>query len=190
MSDEELLQRIQELTTKTQEQQHSVPVKSVEAPTQLNATERAKLVSINESFRRDYTLRRALMLERCDVTLESFTWSKAGKEHQTTMEQELQALRSTLAIEPRVLDLDNVFPEKQDAREVIKDPVSSLRTLVIGPVPDRGGRTDELDDKTMNQAAKGTWGSQTKRESKQFDKQRKSKTRKTKQKLAIKGTQT
>ncbi len=51
----------------------------VGSSTPLSADNRKTLEDINDALRQDYALRRRMMLERLDLTVQSFLWSDAAQ---------------------------------------------------------------------------------------------------------------
>lgn len=100
----------------------------------------------------DYQKRREMLLKRLDVTVQSFHWSDRlrGKKEKE-INEEFQKYRPLLTSTPNVnisdimaSRIDLPIVEKTAAASVRKNTKSAVNNVVIGRVPDRGGRTDEI----------------------------------------------
>tara|TARA_B110000208_G_scaffold180688_1_gene230641 strand:- start:557 stop:1786 length:1230 start_codon:yes stop_codon:yes gene_type:complete len=113
-----------------------------------------RLVDINRVLRDDFALRRKLILERVDVTIQSFLWSQRGKENAEAIHAAIRPLRSNLEATPTPITTDHVF--EADAALVrsttaivssagagASSAASRIKSVVMGAVPDRGGRPGE-----------------------------------------------
>ena len=106
-----------------------------------------KLQEVHQEFVRDYAMRRETLLKRLDVTILSFTWSPTVKTKLDQVTAAYQPLRAELKMEPdipisRLLSArqDQAYVDKTSNRSVMKTP---LHRVIIGSVPDRGGRASE-----------------------------------------------
>lgn len=100
----------------------------------------------------DYQKRREMLLKRLDVTVQSFHWSdrlKGKKEKE--INDKFQQYRPNLSPKPSVkvsgilaARVDLPIVEKTASASVRKNTKSAINNVVIGRVPDRGGRTDEI----------------------------------------------
>ncbi|CAL8072480.1 unnamed protein product [Orchesella dallaii] len=105
-----------------------------------------------EELTTDYQKRREMLLKRLDVTVQSFHWSdrlKGQKEKQ--INEQFQKHRPQLNSNPKVKICDVIaaradlpIVEKTASASVRKNTKSAVNNVVIGRVPDRGGRTDEI----------------------------------------------
>ncbi|ODM93853.1 Protein FAM98A [Orchesella cincta] len=100
----------------------------------------------------DYQKRQEMLLKRLDVTVQSFHWSDRLKGHkEKEINQQFQKHRPQLNSTPsvKVCDIlaaraDLPIVEKTASASVRKNTKSAVNNVVIGRVPDRGGRTDEI----------------------------------------------
>ncbi|KAF7282813.1 hypothetical protein GWI33_001953 [Rhynchophorus ferrugineus] len=83
------------------------------------------LKNVQNGLNNEYRIRREMLLTRLDVTVQSFQWSDKTK-------ADLIAARTDLAI-----------IEKTSNASVRKNTQTSLNKVIIGQVPDRGGRSWE-----------------------------------------------
>nr|SVE77623.1 EOG090X06T3 [Daphnia lumholtzi] len=104
------------------------------------------LVELNK----DYKLRREMLLTRLDVTVLSFTWSPNVKSKMDEVSAVYQPLRSSMQAEPKVTISrllsareDVAFEEKASSASVREKTKTPLQRMLIGAVPDRGGRPTE-----------------------------------------------
>lgn len=107
----------------------------------------AVLADIHRTFQSDYTLRVHMLRKRLEVTLQSFMWGGKGKLH----EDDLARLAATkLASFPTGSQVDEyelwastptvLHISRMTSREYAQR--SSIKRVIIGKVPDRGGRVD------------------------------------------------
>nr|CAG4640046.1 EOG090X06T3 [Daphnia pulex]SVE84889.1 EOG090X06T3 [Daphnia pulex] len=99
---------------------------------------------------KDYKLRREMLLTRLDVTVLSFTWSPNVKSKMDEVSAIFQPLRSSMLAEPnvnisRLLSAreDVAYEEKTSSASVREKTKTPLQRMLIGEVPDRGGRATE-----------------------------------------------
>ncbi|OWA51546.1 Protein FAM98A [Hypsibius exemplaris] len=105
---------------------------------------------INDSMCAEYRLRREMLLKRFDVTVQSFSWSDKAKAKKAELEKVYVPLRKAMSVESRVTAADILAArddllrvEKTSSHSVRKYTQCSINRLVMGEVPDRGGRTNE-----------------------------------------------
>eukprot|EP01038_Epipyxis_sp_PR26KG_P005668 gene5668-7825_t len=125
------------------------------------------LHKINESFYQDFGLRRKMLLKRLEVTVKSFLWSenveKKEDEVLSIINDQLQylnefnnkhtieeALHAPLSLpfehSKRVSALNINDQQKLSSGNKIKSK-SIVKQIIIGKVPDRGGRVNEMRPK-------------------------------------------
>ncbi|XP_064387131.1 protein FAM98A-like [Halichondria panicea] len=116
----------------------------------LSAEQWDTLDKINISLTSEYEVRRKMLLTRCDVTVQSFRWSDRikGKEEEFSRvyqshRQQLSgsapvSLSRVLAAKPDLLTV-----EKTNSAAVRENTQCSVNKVLIGKVPDRGGRPRE-----------------------------------------------
>lgn len=109
------------------------------------------LNGVQEDLHKEYKIRREMMLTRLDVTIQSFQWSDRTKGKDDLFEKLYYDRRPLLKVDPDVdmSDLlasrtDIAIIEKTSNSSVRRNTRSSLNKVIIGQVPDRGGRTSEI----------------------------------------------
>uniref|UniRef100_A0A6P7FR81 Protein FAM98B isoform X1 n=1 Tax=Diabrotica virgifera virgifera TaxID=50390 RepID=A0A6P7FR81_DIAVI len=109
------------------------------------------LNGVQEDLHAEYKIRREMLLTRLDVTIQSFQWSDRTKGKDDVFEKLYHDRRKLLKVEPDVdlADLlaartDIAIIEKTSSSSVRRNTRSSLNRVIIGQVPDRGGRTSEI----------------------------------------------
>eukprot|EP00941_MAST-03F_sp_MAST-3F-sp1_P002428 g2428.t1 len=118
----------------------------------LQPSEMRILSQLNEAFRKDYRIRRQTLLYRLDVTIQSFLWSEKVSDQREEAQAAVSSLRKKLSPEPVSVTVDDVLCARQTLMETAHSRVStgdgriaaSSKNVVIGAVPDRGGRASEL----------------------------------------------
>uniref|UniRef100_H2XUW3 Protein FAM98A n=1 Tax=Ciona intestinalis TaxID=7719 RepID=H2XUW3_CIOIN len=113
-------------------------------------TEQWKVLELlNNELKLEYESRRAMLIKRLDVTISSFNWSNTAKTNMDRITAAYQALRHKLDAESPV-SLAHLIAARQDLAQVCKTSFGETRhscpinKIVIGKVPDRGGRTNEI----------------------------------------------
>lgn len=117
---------------------------------QLNPTQRARLDTICDELSIEYSVRRQMLLKRCDVTVQSFTWSEKVKSYLTEIHSVVEAKRVQLSDKTR-FSVDDVLYASEDLTQIHRitgnavriGTASKINKIAIGAVPDRGGRPDE-----------------------------------------------
>ena len=109
----------------------------------------AALEEIREVLSADYSLRRQMLLTRLDATIQSFTWSERMKGREGEIGDMYRTRRAALLDTPDigVPDLlaareDLTVIEKVSSSSSRQNTRTSLNKVLIGAVPDRGGRTE------------------------------------------------
>ncbi|KAI4471382.1 fam98 [Holotrichia oblita] len=99
----------------------------------------------------EYTIRREMLMKRLDCTIQSFQWSDQMKSKDEMIDNVYSEKRKQLRVEPNVnmSDLisareDLAIIEKTSSASVRRNTKSAINRVIIGNVPDRGGRTNEL----------------------------------------------
>lgn len=122
--------------------------------TELTPAQWAKLAQINQQLADEYALRRAMLLKRVDVTVQSFKWAKRVKdapELVVKVDQVYLDRRSGMSSASSV-DCKDVLWAPRELASLEKTSNSTVRqhtqsivntAVVIGNVPDRGGRPNE-----------------------------------------------
>ncbi|CAF4226440.1 unnamed protein product [Rotaria socialis] len=106
---------------------------------------------INKVLYDDYKTRRELLLKRLDVTIQSFKWAERLKDKTDEIANVFMTRRKALTAEPnvRIEDImaareDLCHTEKTCGTKEIATTRSKLHKILMPKVPDRGGRTTEL----------------------------------------------
>nr|CAD7443236.1 unnamed protein product [Timema bartmani] len=115
-----------------------------------------QLEELHKEMQQEYRLRREMLIKRIDVTIQSFqastdtTWSERVRNQQDEIASMFLGKRKALVIEPDVhlSDLlaareDLAIIEKTSNASVRRNTQSSVNKVIIGRVPDRGGRPSD-----------------------------------------------
>ena len=110
-----------------------------------------QIQTIAEGLNADYSLRRKMLLTRMDATIQSFTWSDRIKGREGEVGDMYRARRQLMSEAPGVM-VSDLLAARED--EAIMEAVSgsgarqhtrtSINKVLIGAVPDRGGRTETM----------------------------------------------
>ncbi|GLV45566.1 uncharacterized protein CBL_02586 [Carabus blaptoides fortunei] len=108
------------------------------------------LTNVQKELDADYTIRREMLLKRLDCTIQSFQWSDRLKGKEDQIVAIYHGKRKLLKVDPGI-DISDVLAarddlaiiEKTSNASVRKNTKTSLNKLIIGKVPDRGGRPSE-----------------------------------------------
>ncbi|XP_057379141.1 uncharacterized protein LOC130701179 [Daphnia carinata] len=118
--------------------------------TALTEKQWSQLHQLLAELNKDYKLRREMLLTRLDVTVLSFTWSPNVKSKMDEVSAIYQPLRSSMQAEPKVTISrllsareDVAYEEKTSSASVREKTKTPLQRMLIGEVPDRGGRPTE-----------------------------------------------
>ncbi|KOC59826.1 Protein FAM98A [Habropoda laboriosa] len=110
------------------------------------------LQDIQEKLHDEYRIRRDMLLKRLDVTMQSFLWSNSIKDQKGSFNKQYDHITQFVNAEPNVTfaDLlaardDIALMEKTSNASVRKNTQSELNKVIIGAVPDRGGRPYEQE---------------------------------------------
>ncbi|KAL0113571.1 hypothetical protein PUN28_012615 [Cardiocondyla obscurior] len=143
------------LETKLSEVLKTVPSHYLDKPlidVELSANQWEQLGKLQEEMHKEYTIRREMLLKRLDVTVQSFLWSDRIKSQETEVNTKYEERRKTLKSEPKMTlaDLlaardDLAVIEKTSNASVRKNTRSKINSVIIGAVPDRGGRPYEQE---------------------------------------------
>ncbi|KAG5869675.1 hypothetical protein JTB14_035601 [Gonioctena quinquepunctata] len=109
------------------------------------------LSGVQSDLNKEYRIRREMLLTRLDVTIQSFQWSDRTRGKDDLFEKIYHENRKHLKVDPDV-DLSDLIAartdiaiiEKTSNSSVRKNTRSQLNKVIIGQVPDRGGRTSEI----------------------------------------------
>ncbi|CAK9304806.1 unnamed protein product [Gordionus sp. m RMFG-2023] len=116
----------------------------------LNAEEWRELDRIVHELCKEYKTRKDLLLTRVDLTVDSFTWSQRLKDKKGLIAEKYNPMRILLnnKVAINVADIlaardDLLHFEKTSDSGVRKNTRSKISQILIGRVPDRGGRPSE-----------------------------------------------
>ncbi|XP_024286044.1 protein FAM98B isoform X1 [Oncorhynchus tshawytscha] len=118
----------------------------------LDSEQWERLEQINTVLSSEYECRRRMLIKRLDVTVQSFGWSERAKERVDSMARAYQPKRHTLAQSSSV-GMAHLLAAREDICNVVKTSSGSSREntacavnkILMGRVPDRGGRPSEID---------------------------------------------
>ncbi|KAJ7991145.1 hypothetical protein DPEC_G00294220 [Dallia pectoralis] len=111
-----------------------------------------RLEQINTLLSSEYECRRRMLIKRLDVTVQSFGWSDRAKERVDCMARAYQPKRQSLA-QKSAVSIAHLLAARDDICNVVKTSSGSSREntacavnkILMGRVPDRGGRPSEID---------------------------------------------
>lgn len=148
------LQLFEKVNGKVREMHSKAPEKLIGKPIfdgKLSQNQWEMLEEIQAELNDEYSLRRKMLLTRLDATVQSFTWSDRIKAREGEVAGMYGRLREVLTVKPCV-GIPDLLAAREDA--AIVEKVSSVKTrahtktslnkVLIGAVPDRGGRTDTM----------------------------------------------
>jgi hypothetical protein len=119
----------------------------------LTDEQKQQLEMICNVYQQDFQLRRRMLMKRLDVTIQSFLWGESAQGKEGDIVAAIQAHRKHLS----------EIPNKYNYIDALSAPISLLhehskkvtdmsgkslvKTVIIGSVPDRGGRANEMRPK-------------------------------------------
>ncbi|KAL3218550.1 hypothetical protein MRX96_031482 [Rhipicephalus microplus] len=108
------------------------------------------LAKLQEQMQGEYRVRRETLIKRLDVTIQSFLWAERLKGMEDKIMTAYQPRRKLMETEPNVsvghvlaAREDLTMLEKTSGTGVRKNTKSAVNRVLIGMVPDRGGRPEE-----------------------------------------------
>ncbi|XP_034937141.1 protein FAM98A [Chelonus insularis] len=117
---------------------------------ELSKSQWDKLDQLQNDMREEYKIRREMLLKRLDVTVQSFLWSERIKLKEDQLNECFRKNRDQMIAEPAVTIAqllaardDVAIIEKTSSASVRKNTKSNVTKVIIGDVPDRGGRAHE-----------------------------------------------
>ncbi|KAM3842230.1 protein FAM98C-like [Diretmus argenteus] len=113
--------------------------------TSLNSEQWRQIEKLNHVLSDDYQCRRLMMIKRFQVTLQSFAWGEKEKEHSEVLAS-VPPLTS-LAFSSQV-SLSLMLAARQDQSCILPvkaGPSTAIYKVLMGSVPDRGGRPGEIE---------------------------------------------
>lgn len=111
----------------------------------------SKVEEINSQLNQEYTLRRSMLLKRLDVTVQSFGWSDRAKVKKDEISTVYYPLRKSLSAAAPV-SITDIIAARSDLLRLIRTSSGEIRDktqckinkVMMGKVPDRGGRTSNV----------------------------------------------
>uniref|UniRef100_A0A8C7MJD7 Family with sequence similarity 98 member B n=1 Tax=Oncorhynchus kisutch TaxID=8019 RepID=A0A8C7MJD7_ONCKI len=108
----------------------------------------ARLEQINTVLSSEYECRRRMLMKRLDVTVQSFGWSERAKAGGVTSLSVSYAQQTSSSV-----GMAHLLAAREDICNVVKTSSGSSREntacavnkILMGRVPDRGGRPSEID---------------------------------------------
>lgn len=114
----------------------------------------SSLAEINELLRSDYALRREMLLQRLDVTVQAFMWSAKAEGRESEINAAVAPKRRGLSVQPAAIRAADAFSAGAELSAALSQRVTdsstkglraaSVKTVLIGAVPDRGGRVGDM----------------------------------------------
>lgn len=117
----------------------------------LSSKQWEEVSKINDAMCQEYKMRRKVLIKRVDVTIQSFTWSDKLKNSTEEVSQAYQPIRSLL-VEDSLTSISDVLAARKDlcviqktsSGDVREGTKSEIHKVMIGKVPDRGGRPSNI----------------------------------------------
>ncbi|XP_073495119.1 protein FAM98B [Phyllobates terribilis] len=118
----------------------------------LTAQQLEHLEKINEALCKEYECRRRMLIKRLDVTVQSFGWSDKAKAKTDEIARVYQPIRYSLSPKSGI-SVPHLLAARQDLSRIVRTSSGSAREkmvcpinkILMGRVPDRGGRPSEID---------------------------------------------
>ncbi|XP_029475031.1 protein FAM98C isoform X1 [Rhinatrema bivittatum] len=129
-----------------------------------------QLLQIQWALHSEYECRMRMLVTRFHVTLQSFHWSERSKDREAEMLQAYTPLRHALTVQSRV-SLAHLLAMREDSSRIVKtssgisleNTSCSLNKVLMGSVPDRGGRPNEIEPPMPMWEKRREWGSDSRR---------------------------
>ncbi|XP_072823239.1 protein FAM98C isoform X2 [Vicugna pacos] len=147
-------QLLRELHAKISELLPSLPPGSLQPLLSypLDAPRWEALESLSQSLRDQYCCRRRLLLKRLDLTTSAFHWSDRAEAQGEAMKAVLFPIREALTPESDV-SISHVLAARADLSRLVpatsktarQGTCCAINKVLMGSVPDRGGRPNELE---------------------------------------------
>ncbi|XP_056103286.1 protein FAM98B [Rhinichthys klamathensis goyatoka] len=112
--------------------------------TSLNSEQWKKIDDINRALCKDYECRRQMIIKRFYVTLQSFAWGERGKERSAV----LSSMAPFSPSPESFVSIAMLLATREDEsriRPVKAGPSTAVHKVLMGSVPDRGGRPGEIE---------------------------------------------
>ncbi|XP_042201556.1 protein FAM98C [Callorhinchus milii] len=147
-----LSQLLTQLTAKVSEVVAEQDVGAALLTCSLEPAQWERLEVIGEVLGKDYECRKQMLLHRLDLTIQSFRWSPRAEERRAAVRSVYEPLRRELSARSHVT-LAHVLAARHDLSIVTKTTslasrkhtACAINKVVMGAVPDRGGRPSDLE---------------------------------------------
>ncbi|KAI5608397.1 hypothetical protein C0J50_6868, partial [Silurus asotus] len=124
-----------------------LPEGAVQEPllkTNPNSTQWSELNRIKRSLCKDYECRLQMMIKRFHVTIQSFAWGERGKERSILMSA-IPPFTSSPKSSVSIALLLAAREDRSSILPVTAGPSTAVHKVLMGSVPDRGGRPGEIE---------------------------------------------
>jgi len=113
-------------------------------------------VAVGDAITEDFALRRRMLMKRLDVTIQSFLWGEKAHGKEGEIVAAIKAQRVNLKEAAAAYDTQDALAAPvtiiyEHSKRVTDSVGTSLvKTVIIGAVPDRGGRANEMRPKARD----------------------------------------
>jgi hypothetical protein len=134
----------------------SNPPKALTPGIVLSNEQKEMMDKVVDAYYGDFLLRRQMLMKRLDVTIQSFLWGEQAQGKEGEIVAAIQAQRKHLQAEPTRYTHEDAMQAPlsllhEHAKRVTDQSGKSLvKTVIIGTVPDRGGRANEMRPKARD----------------------------------------
>ncbi|XP_077119730.1 protein FAM98B [Ranitomeya variabilis] len=147
-----MLKSIEEKVTELLPKLKSASVNQALLNVDLTAQQLERLEKINDALCKEYECRRRMLIKRLDVTVQSFGWSDKAKAKMDEIARVYQPIRYSLSPKTRI-SVPHLLAARRDFSKIVRTSSGSAREkmvcpinkILMGRVPDRGGRPSEID---------------------------------------------
>ncbi|KAK6470675.1 protein FAM98A-like [Huso huso] len=134
---------------------HSLPDSAVMNPLlkrQLDPELWGRLAAVSQALRVEYECRMRMLIKRFQVTVQSFHWGERGEASSSCMSSVISPLEAALS-SVSLVSLSHLLAAREDASRIVKTSSGTSRLgtscavnkVLMGSVPDRGGRPGEIE---------------------------------------------
>ncbi|KAG8560690.1 hypothetical protein GDO81_015080 [Engystomops pustulosus] len=147
-----MLKSVEEKVTELLPKAKSTNIDQALLDVDLNAQQLDRLEKINEALCKEYECRRRMLIKRLDVTVQSFGWSDKAKAKMDEIARAYQPIRYSLS--PKTgISVSHLLAARRDLSRIVRTSSGSVREkmvcpvnkILMGRVPDRGGRPSEIE---------------------------------------------
>ncbi|XP_063804113.1 protein FAM98B [Pseudophryne corroboree] len=147
-----MLKSVEEKVTELLPQVNTNIIGSALLSVELNSQQLERLKEINEALCKEYECRRKMLIKRLDVTVQSFGWSDKAKAKTDEIARVYQPVRYSLTPKSGI-SVSHVLAAREDISRIVRTSSGSVREkmvcpvnkILMGRVPDRGGRPSEIE---------------------------------------------